>query len=125
MLTVKKTTADFLINIGTVWLPCKPNTLRSSYSSLSTAMTLQPSVPKQARRVLAADPRAKGRKQTAAAAAFGKRLIHPRGGAGSTLMTKDTCSASAPTHCLLFTQQLVRHEPVVIVGEVSGLEGEN
>lgn len=91
--------------------------------ALSTAMTLQLSIPEEAQRVLAAHPRAKGRKQTLAAAAFGKRLIHRRGEAGSTPMTKDTCSASAPTHCLLFTQQLVRHEPVVFVGEMSGLEG--
>lgn len=73
MLTVKKTTANFLINIEPLWFPCKP------YSSLSTAMTPQLSIPEQAQRVLVANPRAKGRKQTLAAAAFGKRLIHPCG----------------------------------------------
>lgn len=40
-------------------------------------------------------------------------------------MTKDTCSASAPTHCLLFTQQLVRHEPAVFVGRGVRVRGEN
>jgi len=72
MLTVKKTTADFHMNIGTVWLPCKPNVPHGSYSSLATAMTPQPSIPEEARRVLGADPRAKGRKQTPAAAAPGR-----------------------------------------------------
>lgn len=76
-------------------------------------------------RVLAAQPRAKDGKQTLqtlAAADFGRRLIH-RGRAGSTPVTQDARTASAPPQCLLCTRPPVRHEPVGFVGEVSGLEG--
>lgn len=110
LLTVIRSQQIFLLiseQFGSLTSPTRL-LLLNSHSNDSTAKH-----PQAAWRVLAANPDAKGRKQTREVADSPTQ----QGPASAP------CSASPPTHCLLFPQQPVRHEPVVFVGEMSGLEG--